>query len=53
MFSITKDDKKIWTDYVSNLNSHTLKLNTKNSVKTNKSLHKINLKETKNFSKIL
>jgi len=53
MFSITKDDKKIWTEYASNLNSHTLKFNIKNNVKSNKSLHKINLKETKSFPKLL
>ena len=53
MFSITKDDKKIWTNYVSNLNSHTLKFNPKNNVKSNKSLYKINLKESKSFSKLL
>ena len=39
MFSITKDDKKIWTEYVSNLNSHTLRVNPKNNVKNNKSLY--------------
>jgi len=53
MFSITKNDKKIWTEYVSNLNSHTLKFNPKNSVKSNKSMHKFNVKETKSFSKTL
>ena len=53
MFSITKDDKKIWTEYASNLNSHTLKFNTKNNLKSNKSLHKINLNETKSFPKLL
>ena len=53
MFSITKDDKKIWTEYVSNLNSHTLRVNPKNNVKNNKSLYKINLKESKSFSKLL
>ena len=53
MFSITKDDKKIWTEYVSNLNSHTLKFNPKNSVRSNNSLHKFNLRETKSFSKVL
>jgi DNA-nicking Smr family endonuclease len=53
MFSITKDDKKIWTEYVSNLNSHTLKFNPKNSVKSNNSLYKFNLRETKSFSKVL
>ena len=53
MFSITKEDKKIWTEYVSNLNSHTLKFNPKNNVKSNKSLYKINLKESKSFSKLL
>ena len=53
MFSITKEDKKIWTEYVSNLNSHTLKLNPKNNVISNKSLYKINLKESKSFSKLL
>jgi DNA-nicking Smr family endonuclease len=52
MFSVTKDDKKIWTEYVSNLNSHTLRVNPKNNVK-NKSLYKINLKESKSFSKLL
>ena len=53
MFSITKEDKKIWTEYVSDLNSHTLKLNPKNNAKSNKSLYKINLKESKSFSKLL
>jgi DNA-nicking Smr family endonuclease len=53
MFSITKDDKKVWTEYVSSLNSYTLKFNTINSVKSNKSLNKISLKETKSFSKLL
>jgi DNA-nicking Smr family endonuclease len=53
MFSITKDDKKVWTEYVSSLNSYTLKFNTINSVKSKKSLHKISLKETKSFSKLL
>ena len=53
MFSITKEDKKTWTEYVSDLNSHTLKFNPKNNVINNKSLHKINLKESKSFSKLL
>ena len=53
MFSITKEDKITWTEYVSNLNSHTLKFNPKNNVINNKSLHKINLKESKSFSKLL
>ena len=53
MFSITKEDKKTWTEYVSDLNSHTLKFNPKNNVIKNKSLHKINLKESKSFSKLL
>ena len=53
MFSITKEDKKIWTEYVSDLNSHTLKFNPKNNVISNKLLHKINLKESKSFSKLL
>ena len=53
MFSITKNDKKMWTEYVSNLNSHTLKVNPKNNLKNNKSPSKINLKETKSFSKLL
>ena len=53
MFSITKDDKKIWTEYVSNLNSHTLKFNPKNSVKSNNPLYKFKLRETKSFSKVL
>ena len=53
MFSITKEDKITWTEYVSDLNSHTLKFNPKNNVINNKSLHKINLKESKSFSKLL
>ena len=53
MFSITKEDKKIWTEYVSDLNSYTLKLNPKNNVISNKPLYKINLKESKSFSKLL
>ena len=53
MFSITKEDKKLWSEYISNLNSHTLKLNPKNNVISNKSLYKINLKESKSFSKLL
>ena len=53
MFSITKEDKITWTEYVSDLNSHTLKFNHKNNVINNKSLHKINLKESKSFSKLL
>ena len=53
MFSITKDDKKIWIEYVSKLNNHTLTFKSNNNLISNKSLHKINLKETKSFSKLL
>jgi DNA-nicking Smr family endonuclease len=53
MFSISKDDKKIWTDYVSNLNHHTIKFKPNKYVKSNKSPYKINIKETKSFSKLL
>ena len=53
MFSITKDDKKIWKEYVSNLNHYTIKFKPNNNVKSNNSLYKINIKETKSFSKLL
>ena len=53
MFSISKEDKKLWSEYISNLNSYTLKFNPKNNVISNKSLYKIDLKESKSFSKLL
>jgi DNA-nicking Smr family endonuclease len=53
MFSITKDDKKSMDRICFKFKFILLKFNTINSVKSNKSLHKISLKETKSFSKLL
>ena len=53
MFFISKEDKKIWSEYISNIDSYSLNFNTNKKIIGKKSLSNTNFKETKSFSKLL
>ena len=53
MFFISEEDKKIWSEYISNFDSYSLKFNPNKKVIGKKSFSNANIKETKSFSKLL
>jgi len=53
MFFISKEDKKIWSEYISNIDSYSLNFNSNKKIISKKSFSNTNLKETKSFSKLL
>ena len=54
MFFISKEDKKIWSEYISNIDSYSLNFNSnKKKFIAKKSFSNSNLKETKSFSKLI
>ena len=53
MFFISEEDKKIWSEYISNIDSYSLNFNSNKKIIGKKSFSKANVKETKSFSKLI
>ncbi len=53
MFFISKEDKKIWSEYISNIDSYSLNFNSNKKIIGKKSFSNPNFKETKSFSKLI
>ena len=53
MFFISKEDKKIWSEYISNINTYSLRLVSNKKIYDKKTFVNTNLKETKSFSKLI
>ena len=53
MFFISKEDKKTWSEYISNIDSYSLNINSNKKIISKKSFSNTNFKETKSFSKLI
>lgn len=53
MFFISKEDKKLWSEYISNINSYSLNFNLNKKIVGKKYSSNSNLKETKSFPKLV
>ena len=53
MFFISKEDKKIWSEYTSNIDSYSLNFNSNKKITGKKFFSNANFKETKSFSKLI
>ena len=53
MFFISKEDKKIWSEYISNINSHSLNFNSNKEIVNKKSFLSPNFRETRSFPKLI
>ena len=53
MFFISKEDKKIWSEYISKIDSYSLNINSNKKIIGKKSFSNTNFKETKSFSKLI
>ena len=53
MFFISKEDKKVWSEYISNIDSYSLNFNSNKKIFGKKSFSNSNVKETKSFSKLI
>ena len=53
MFFISKEDKKIWSEYVSNINSYSLNFNLNKKIVGKKHSSNSNFKETKSFPNLI
>jgi len=53
MFFISREDKKIWSEYISNIDSYSLNFNSNKKIFGKKSLSNASFKETKSFSKLI
>ena len=53
MFFISEEDKKIWLEYISNIDSYRLNFNFNKKIISKKSSSNTNFKETKSFTKLI
>ena len=53
MFFISKEDKKLWSEYISNINSYSLNFNLNKKIVGKKYSSNSNFKETKSFPKLI
>ena len=53
MFFISKEDKKLWSEYISNINSYSLNFNLNKKIFGKKYSSNSNFKETKSFPKLI
>ena len=53
MFFISKEDKKVWSEYISNIDSYSLNFKSNKKIFGKKSFSNSNVKETKSFSKLI
>ena len=53
MFFISKEDKKLWSEYISNINSYSLNFNLNKKVVGKKYSSNSNFKETKSFPNLI
>ena len=53
MFFISKEDKKLWSEYISNINSYSLNFNLNKKIVGKKYSSNSSFKETKSFPKLI
>ena len=53
MFFISKEDKKLWSEYISNINSYSVNFNLNKKIVGKKYSSNSNFKETKSFPKLI
>ena len=53
MFFISKEDKKLWSEYISNINSYSLNFNLNKKIVGKNYSSNSNFKETKSFPKLI
>ena len=53
MFFISKEDKKLWSEYISNINSYSLNFNLSKKISGKKYSSNSNFKETQSFLKLI
>ena len=53
MFFISKEDKKTWSEYISNIDSYSLNFKPNKNIIGKKTFSNTNFKETKSFSKLI